>query len=159
MLFRSEGWQMRAYVHASHGKLLKKALRGELAATHTTLLSPFDPLVWDRERASGMFGFDYRIECYTPKEKRVHGYYVLPVLHRGRLVARLDAKAHRVEGVFEVKALFLEPGVALDEDLASGLAAAIQQCADWHGTPVVRLVCTSPTRGAAAIRQALRGRA
>ena len=152
-----EGWPLPAYVHVSHGKLLKKALRAELAATHTTLLSPFDPLVWDRERASGMFGFDYRIECYTPEEKRVYGYYVLPVLHHGQLVARLDAKAHRAQGIFEVKALFLEPGVSMDAGLASGLAEAIQQCASWHGTPRVRLARTSPTRAAAAIRQALRG--
>ena len=151
-----QGWPLSGYVHASQSKLLRKAIRGELGATHTTLLSPFDPLVWDRERASGMFDFDYRIECYTPREKRVHGYYVLPVLHRGQLVARLDAKAHRLEAVFEVMALYLQPGVALDDVLARELAAAIQRCANWHGTPTVRIVWTSPQRAAAALRRALR---
>ena len=152
-----QGWSLPGYVHGDHAKLLKKALRDDLHATHTTLLSPFDPIVWDRERASGMFDFEYRIECYTPREKRVHGYYVLPVLHRGQLVARLDAKAHRIQGVFEVKVLYLEAGVVLDEAMVIELAAAIQRCAVWHGTPSVRIVRTSPHKTAALIRSALRG--
>ena len=78
------------------------------APSHATLLSPFDPVVWDRERASELFGFDYTLECYTPEPKRRYGYFVLPILVGNRLVGRLDAKAHRREGVFEVKALYLE---------------------------------------------------
>ena len=151
-----QGWGLPAYVHATQAGLLKKALGGKLGATHTTLLSPFDPLVWDRERALAMFGFDYRIECYTPQERRVHGYFVLPVLHQGELVARLDAKAHRADGVFEVKALYLEPGVAIEEDLLTALAGAIQRCAHWHGTPAVRVTSASPRRLGAVIRAALR---
>ena len=151
-----QGWTWPGYVHGANTKLLNKALRDGLRATHTTLLSPFDPLVWDRERVSGMFDFDYRIECYTPREKRIHGYYVLPVLHRGQLVARLDAKAHRAEGVFEVKAFYLQPGVVLDDCLAPDLAGAIQACANWHGTPAVRITHASPQRAAAALRRALR---
>ncbi len=153
---RVQGWSLPGYVHASHGGLLKKALRGELCATHTALLSPFDPLVWDRERACVMFDFDYRIECYTPQERRVYGYFVLPVLHRGQLVARLDAKAHRADGIFEVKALFLESGVKLDDDLTVALARAVQSCAAWHGTPAVQLKWSAPPRAAAALRRALR---
>ena len=151
-----EGWSLPAYVHRAHGGLLKKARRGDLSATHTTLLSPFDPLVWDRERALGMFGFDYRIECYTPQERRQYGYFVLPVLHHGQLVARLDAKAHRTDGVFEVNALFLQPGIRADDSLVAELADAIQRCAGWHGTPAVRITWTSPSRLGAAVRRALR---
>jgi uncharacterized protein YcaQ len=132
-----DGWPAPAYVHPDHAQLLDAALRGRLRATHTTLLSPFDPVVWDRERARAMFGFDYRIECYVPAPKRVFGYYVLPILHRGRLIGRLDAKAHRDEGRFEIKALFLEDGVAVDEALADAVAGAIADCADWHATPQV----------------------
>ena len=86
---RVEGWKTPGYVHADHTKALARAAGAGLVATYTTLLSPFDPLVWDRERAAAMFDFDYRIECYTPQERRVHGYFVLPVLDRGRLAARL----------------------------------------------------------------------
>lgn len=153
---RVQGWAAPAYVHKSRATLLKKAQGGKLGATHSTLLSPFDPLVWDRERALVMFGFDYRIECYTPQEKRQHGYFVLPLLHCGELVGRLDAKAHRAQGVFEVKALYLEPGVVVQEQLQDALARALQQCADWHGTPLVRIVWTSPQRLAAGLRRALR---
>ncbi len=153
---RVQGWDLPGYVHSARAGLLRKAARAELQATHTTVLSPFDPVVWDRERALAMFGFDYRIECYTPQERRVHGYFVLPVLHCGQLVARLDAKAHRADGVFEVKALYLEPGVVSDEVLLGALAGAIQRCAHWHATPDVRVVWTSPHRLGAALRRVLR---
>ena len=139
-----EGWAAPGYVLASHSRLLKKAVNDTLEASHTALLSPFDPLVWDRERASAMFGFDYRIECYTPEPKRIYGYFVLPILHRGRLIGRLDAKAHRSEGVFEVKALYLEPSITLDDGALQDVAEAIQRCADWHATRAVKVTRTAP---------------
>ncbi|MCW5631429.1 MAG: YcaQ family DNA glycosylase [Rhodoferax sp.] len=151
-----DGWERPAYVHADHLPLLRQAQRGRLQATHTTVLSPFDPLVWDRERASAMFGFDYRIECYTPADKRVYGYFVLPLLHRGRLVGRLDAKAHREQGMFELKSLFLEPGVEVDDELLQALAGALWCCARWHGAQRLRLVRTSPPALGPRMRQALR---
>jgi uncharacterized protein YcaQ len=86
MRVRVEGWSAPAYVHASQAALLKQATANKLQATHTALLSPFDPIVWDRERALAMFDFDYRLECYTPEAKRVHGYFVLPILCRGELI-------------------------------------------------------------------------
>lgn len=133
------GWSAPGYVHRDHAGLLARVATGGLRASHTCLLSPFDPVVWDRERAATMFGFDYRIECYTPAPKRRWGYYVLPILHRGRLVGRLDAKAHRAEGVFEVKALYLEEGSEPSPALAQSVAAAIRASAEWHATPAVRL--------------------
>lgn len=150
-----ESWSAPGYVHASHASLLKKAINDKLDADHTTLLSPFDPLVWDRERASSMFGFDYRIECYTPEAKRVHGYFVLPILHRGQLIGRCDAKAHRSEGVFEIKALYLEPGAKLDDSAVGDVASAIQRCADWHATPRVKVTRTSPAGLRAKLRRAI----
>ncbi|TDR38748.1 hypothetical protein DFR29_11976 [Tahibacter aquaticus] len=150
-----EGWDKPGYVHAEHAALAQRAARGRLRATHSTLLSPFDPLVWDRDRASALFGFDYRIECYTPEAKRRYGYFVLPLLQRGRLAGRLDAKAHRKEGVFEVKAIFLEDGVVPDETLLADLAQAIRQCADWHGTPTVRLGRSEPKGVAARLKKCL----
>jgi len=139
-----EGWQDPVYVHPDNLDLLAKAQSGQLSPTLTTLLSPFDPLTWDRDRAKTVFGFEYLIECYTPESKRVYGYFTLPILHRGRLVGRLDPKAHRKEGIFEVRALHLEPGVNLTDEMAFEIGAAVQRCADWHGTPRVEIRKSSP---------------
>jgi uncharacterized protein YcaQ len=151
-----EEWKNPAYVHTDHREALALAASGRLRATQTVLLSPFDPVVWDRERATAMFGFDYRIECYTPAPKRKYGYYVLPILHRGRLVGRLDAKAHRADGVFEVKAFYLEPGVEPAAALAEAIAAAIKRCADWHATAQVKIVHCEPKAFQRELREALR---
>jgi uncharacterized protein len=111
--------------------------------------------VWDRVRASEMFGFEYRIEVYTPAPRRVYGYYVLPILHRGKLIGRLDPKAHRKEGVFEVRAIYFEPGVRLTDRLIAEVAGAIQDCARWHGTPRVELRRADPPEAAARLHAAL----
>jgi uncharacterized protein YcaQ len=153
---RVDGWQAPAYVHASQAPLLKKALANKLAAAHTALLSPFDPIVWDRERALAMFDFDYRLECYTPEAKRIHGYFVLPILCRGELIGRLDAKAHRAQGVFEVKALHAQTGAVWTESQIADVAQAIQRCANWHATPDVKINQTRPAKLAAALKRALR---
>lgn len=150
------GWDASGYVHRDHLTLLERARRGQLRATHTTLLSPFDPVVWDRARASAMFGFDYTLECYTPAPKRRYGYFVLPILRRGRLVGRLDAKAHRVDGMFEVKKIFLEPAVEADRTLVADIATAIQACADWHETPNVVIRRSDPKDFAKTLREAMR---
>lgn len=152
---RVRGLEGDFYVHRDHLGELRRARSGELRATRTTVLSPFDPLVWDRERALEMFGLDYRLECYTPAEKRVFGYYVLPILSRGRLVGRLDAKAHREDGVFEVKKLFLEDGVAGSEALARDVAGALDECARWHDTPRVTIGASEPRGFAAKVRAEL----
>jgi uncharacterized protein YcaQ len=150
------GWEAPGYAHRDHLALLRRAAAGALRASHTTLLSPFDPLVWDRARAQAMFGFAYTLECYLPAPKRRYGYFVLPILHRGRLVGRLDAKAHRAQGEFEVKSIFLEPEQSIGAALTAALAVALRQCADWHGTPRVRIVRSEPPALAVALRKALR---
>lgn len=150
------GWAQAGYVHQAHAQLLDKAVCGRLRATHTALLSPFDPLVWDRARVLGMFDFEYSLECYTPATRRRYGYFVLPILHRGRLVGRLDAKAHRDSGVFEIKALFLEGGVEVTPRLLHELARTIVASARWHGTPQVRLGRTRPATLARPLRTEIR---
>lgn len=102
-----------------------------------------------------MFGFDYRIECYTPEAKRSYGYFCLPILHCGELIGRLDAKAHRALGVFEIKALFLEPGVKLSDASVNALVIAIARCAAWHSTPRVDMTHTSPAALRAKLRKLL----
>jgi len=113
--------------------------------------------VWDRRRASELFGFDYRLECYVPPARRQFGYFVLPILHRGRLCGRLDAKAHREDGVFEVRRLALEPDLRPGPTMCASLARMLWPLARWHGCSAVRLVPGAAERGlqgplAAAIR-------
>ena len=152
---RVEGWKEPAYIHPDHAVQAEEAVARGLQPELTTLLSPFDPLVWDRKRALDLFGFDYRIECYTPALKRRYGYFTLPILHRGALVGRLDPKAHRKDGVFEIKALHLEPGVAVDDELVMALAGALTECAAWHGTPDVIVRQSDPPKVAAALQKAV----
>ncbi|NOG50394.1 MAG: hypothetical protein HND48_13930 [Chloroflexi bacterium] len=98
--------------------------------SRTTVLSPFDPVVWDRDRLLGMFGMDYKIEVYTPEHKRKFGYFTLPILHGTRMVGRLDPKAHRKDGVLEIRRLHLEPGVKVTNKLVTGLSTA--RCTTSH---------------------------
>jgi hypothetical protein len=126
-----------------------------LTPTLTSLLSPFDPIVWDRKRALELFGFDYRLECYTPAEKRRYGYFTLPILRRGALVGRIDAKAHRASRVFELKSVAFEPGLRLSERLLRDLAQAVLRCARWHGCPQVELAQVAPAAARLPLEAAL----
>ena len=150
------GWDNPGYVHRDHAPLLDRARRGALRATHTSVLSPFDPVVWHRERASKMFGFDYTIECYTPAPKRRYGYFVLPLLHRGRLVGRIDAKAHRADGLFEIKSIYLEPDTEVSATLLAEVARALHLVAEWHQTPRIVIGKSEPRTLAAPLRRSLR---
>lgn len=127
------------WLHADLFPLLPQAEAGKLQATHSAVLSPFDPVVWDRKRAEQLFDFTYRLECYTPAPKRQYGYFVLPLLHKGRLVGRMDAKMHRKTGVLEVIALWLEEGVKVTATLEKGLFSAISEFARWQGAREVTL--------------------
>ncbi|TFC51192.1 winged helix-turn-helix domain-containing protein [Cryobacterium sp. TMT1-21] len=95
------------------------------------VLSPFDPVVWNRGRAQRLFGFHYRIEIYTPQPKRVFGYYVLPVLLGDTIVGRVDLKNDRQAGVLRVQAAWSEPGAP--RDTAERLAGVLRETAAWQG--------------------------
>jgi uncharacterized protein YcaQ len=151
-----EGWDEEAYFHPDNRRLIEQAAVGSLQMELTTVLSPFDPLVWDRARAREMFGFDYRLECYTPAPKRRYGYFTLPILHRGKLIGRLDPKAHRKEGMFEVRSLHLEPGVAISDELIASIAIALRECAVWHKTAEVVIRQSDPKKLTSLVRRALK---
>lgn len=127
------------WLHSDLLPELELALAGKLTATHSAVLSPFDPVVWDRKRAEQFFDFSYRLECYTPAPKRQYGYFVLPLLHKGQLAGRMDAKMHRKAGELEIISLYLEEGTRVNAGLEKGLHAAITEFAAWQGATRVRL--------------------
>ena len=109
------------------------------------ILSPFDNAVIQRRRSAEVFGFDYTIECYLPAAKRRYGYFALPILFADRLVGRMDCKAHRGEGRFEIKALYLEDEAAMASDaFLPALAAAAREYAAFTGCGEVQVREVSP---------------
>jgi uncharacterized protein YcaQ len=103
------------------------------------VLSPFDPLIRDRNRTERLFGFFYRIEVFVPEPKRQYGYYVFPLLEGNRLIGRIDMKAERKEGVLDVRRLWLEPGVKPTAGRLDKLEAELQRVARFAGVEAVRL--------------------
>jgi uncharacterized protein YcaQ len=132
-----DGWEKAGYFHPDHLKRVEAAAEGTIPRSKTTLLSPFDPLVWHNTPTLELFNFDFPIEFYFPASKRKYGYYSLPILHNNTLIGRLDPKAHRTQGVFEVKSLHFEPGVKVDDALIGRLKRMLQACAVWHETPEI----------------------
>ena len=120
----------------------------------SALLSPFDSLIWERGRTERLFDFRYRLEIYTPRDKRVYGYYVLPFLHNERISARVDLRAERAHGRLAVHAVHEEePG--LDDEGMLALAVNLRRMADWLGLAQVQLNCQRVS--AARLRVALAG--
>jgi uncharacterized protein YcaQ len=119
-----EGWSATAY--------LDPAARRPRRIEAQALLSPFDPVVWERTRAERLFGFRYRIEIYTPAEKREFGYYCLPFLLGERIVARVDLKADRAAGRLLVHSIHPEASASPDE-IAPALGDEVRRMAGWLG--------------------------
>ena len=142
---RVHGWTPTAYC------LPTPKVPRKVAAS--ALLSPFDSLIWERSRTERLFDFRYRLEIYTPQDKRVYGYYVLPFLHNERIAARIDLRAERANGRLAVHAVHEEqPG--LDEEGMLALASNLRQMAEWLGLEEVQLNCQQPS--AARLRAAMR---
>ncbi|MGL6235297.1 MAG: winged helix-turn-helix domain-containing protein [Segniliparus sp.] len=124
------GWNQTAYL--ASGTTIPRT------SDARALLCPFDPMVFFRPRLERLFGFQYRIEIYTPQHKREHGYYVFPFLLGERLVARVDLKADRKAGVLLVHGAFLEDHATALET-AEPLAASLGELAGWLGLEAVRI--------------------
>jgi uncharacterized protein YcaQ len=124
------------WVHAEDVERLRE---GAAVGGRTTLLSPFDNLLCDRARTEALFGFEHRLEIYTPKAKRRWGYFVLPVLDGDRLVARCDLAIDRKQGRLIVHALYAEPGLRAGARLPRAIGRELRRLAAWRGASEVEL--------------------
>lgn len=138
-----QGWKQPAY--ALPGLTVPRKI------AVSALLSPFDSLIWERARTERLFDFHYRLEIYTPAQKRVYGYYVLPFLHNERIAARIDLRAERAAGRLAVHGVHEEqPG--LDDEGMHALAFHLRQLANWLELPDVLINCQRAS--AARLREA-----
>ncbi len=142
-----DGWKTTAWASPA---ALEAGTSG--ARSRATLVSPFDSLVWDRPRAERLFEFRHRLEAYTPKEKRVHGYYSMPVLVGDRLVGRVDPG--REGGLLVARGVHLEDGVPLGP-ATTGTARALWSAAAWVGSSDVRVDWVTPGEARPALDRAL----
>jgi uncharacterized protein YcaQ len=123
--FRVDGWNVGGYGIAD--------LKLDPAKhTGTTVVSPFDPVCWNRDRTSRIFGFDYKIEIYVPEPKRIFGYYSLPVLHNGNFIARIDLKSNRQENTLQVKSTWAEEN-QVSKFPNSAVGRHLNEIANWQG--------------------------
>ena len=151
---RVEGWRERAW--ACPESLTWLSSRGS-PRHRTTLLSPFDSLIWHRGRTERIFHVMHRLEAYTPAPKRVHGYFAMPVLHGGRLVARVDPARERPSTLI-AKQVTLETGSSGQpvRGAVEGTASALQEAARWIAADTIRVDQVRPTSAARELRSALR---
>jgi len=117
------GWKKQAYLH--HEARIPRRIEA------TALLSPFDPVVWERDRALRLFDFHYRIEIYTPEPKRMYGYYTLPLLVDDNVVGRIDLKSDRQNSTLRVQSAWLEPGAP--EGLEERVVEHLHEIRAWQG--------------------------
>jgi uncharacterized protein YcaQ len=135
-----EGWDKPAWAHRRALEALGSGITGRHRAT---LLSPFDSLIWFRERTQRIFDFHLRLEAYTPAPRRLHGYFVMPILVGGQLVGRIDPK--REGRTLVVKQLSAEPRHA------TAIAGALAEAASWVGCDSVALERVEPAALAARL--------
>lgn len=122
-----EGFKQPFYGLESQLDMVSKAPE----PTGTTLVCPFDSLLWQRKRAEELLEFHYRVEIYVPESKRKYGYYVMPILHNGAFVGRLDPKLHRDKAKLEIKSVYLEPGFKATRDFRRELASKVEELASF----------------------------
>jgi uncharacterized protein YcaQ len=128
------------FVRSDHLQQLQTASADAATpAAAVCLLSPFDNLIIQRKRLQQLFGFDYQIECYVPAAKRTYGYFCVPILWGERFVGRLDPKAHRAAGRFELRALYLDSELQHNTDFLQALTQALKTFAAFNNCSSVAL--------------------
>jgi hypothetical protein len=146
------GWPGRAWATAAALDWLGQPSRPR---HRTTLLSPFDSLIWHRQRMERLFGMTHRLEAYTPAAKRVHGYFAMPVLHGGRLVARVDPRREGTTLIAERVTLEQDSRGRVLDSAINGTARALREAADWVGCDSIRVGHVTPANRASALSSLL----
>ena len=139
---RVPGWPAKSWATQES---LDWLATGQRASHRTTLLSPFDSLVWHRGRTERLFGMAHRLEAYTPAARRVHGYFAMPVLHRGELVARVDPRRDGQALVASTVTLEVDATGRVPAESVRGTALALREAARWVGCNDVRLGTVVPS--------------
>ena len=141
-----EGWKERAYLNSADRIIVEAIEAGLYRSKLTVFLPPFDNLIWDRHRVHDLFGFDYHVELYTPlaKKERRYGYYVLPILHNGRLVGRIDPKVDRMSKTLTIHNIFIEDNQPFTECLLVGISDALREFMTFHDCHSLVIERTSP---------------
>lgn len=142
-------------VHRDNLPLLQRAADGDIRAERTTFIAPFDSLFWAPDRDQRLWDFNQLLECYKRAEERIYGYFCFPILHRDRLVGRFDPKLDRKSGVLTLNALYLEPGIAPDDALIAGVAAAMRDFLSWHSATSLRIEKSAPPAFGDKLKRAL----
>ncbi|RDE13914.1 MAG: hypothetical protein C4K49_08040 [Candidatus Thorarchaeota archaeon] len=150
-----EGIKGRFFVLTKDTREMEKCAEPGTDNVPVKLLSPFDNVVRERHLPRTLWGFDYAMESYTPPEKRVYGYYVLPILDGYRLVGRTDVKVYREEGVLELKSIYLDPDVANQREFQDRLTAGVRAFSEFHECVRVRTGKVVPKRETKAIERVL----
>lgn len=149
---RDDGTALKGpwFVHRDDLAMLEKIERGRWAP-RTTLLSPFDNLIYDRKRARVLFGLDYTMEIYVPKAKRRYGYYAMPLLDGDRFVARVDLAVDRTRDALKILAATPEEATPPTRSNAKPVAAALHELADWTAAAAIEVAGPVPSAWRSAL--------
>jgi len=139
-----EGLEERYFILSRNTKQLQSGSKLNLDTAPVKMLTPFDNILRERAFPKRIWNFDYTIECYVPAPKRIYGYFVLPILDKNKLAGRLDAKAHRKEGILEVKDLYLETKALQSSDGLDRLKRGLDEFAKFHNCDSIKVVKVSP---------------
>ena len=119
-------------IHRDNLPLLEKAASGEIHPQRTTFLNPWDNFWWAQDRDEVLWGFQHIIEAYVPQPKRIYGYYLMPILHKDRLIGRLDPKLDRKTHTLHIRALHLEPNIELTDELIADISVVLKDFMKFH---------------------------
>lgn len=140
-----EGWLRQAYICRADIALLdKKIINQPRGSNVTTFLSPFDNLIWHRKRVEDLFGFFYRNEMYTPSHQRRYGYFVMPILHRGSIVGRMDPKVDRKNGTLIIQNMDMEKSTALSGNILTDIADTLKEFMKFNECDQMSIKHTKP---------------